>query len=167
MAVVRLFLDTSVLLGGLIDVGPSSKPCLALLDRAAGRKDVVGITAWHCCLEFYSVATRLPEEYRLDPGDALALLESEVFGRLEVVGLEPARRLEFLRASAREGVRGGRLYDAHIAEIARRAGSTVVATDNQRHFVMLERHGIRVATAAEALRQLRQPRRRSGARKKK
>jgi hypothetical protein len=29
-------------------------------------------TAWHCCLEFFSVATRLPPEYRLQVEDGVA-----------------------------------------------------------------------------------------------
>jgi len=40
-----------------------------------------------------------------------------------------------LRAAARDAIVGGRLYDAHIAEIARSAGAGVVVTDNRRHFL--------------------------------
>jgi hypothetical protein len=35
-------------------------------------------TAWHCCLEFFSVATRLPPEFRVSPRDAATLVEEEV-----------------------------------------------------------------------------------------
>src|SRR5687768_17612394 len=41
-------------------------------------------TAWHCCLEFFSVSTRLPPEFRLTPAHAARLLESEVFGRMGI-----------------------------------------------------------------------------------
>jgi hypothetical protein len=41
-------------------------------------------TAWHCCLGFFSVATRLPPEFRLRSADAIRLLEEEVFGRLTI-----------------------------------------------------------------------------------
>jgi predicted nucleic acid-binding protein len=44
---------------------------------------------------------------------------------------------------------GGRIYDAHIAEIARLAGARLVATENRRHFTPLLRHGIRVLVSAE------------------
>ncbi len=40
---------------------------------------------------------------------------------------------------------GGRIYDAHIAEVARECGAKVVVTDNARHFSGLARHGVRVA----------------------
>jgi hypothetical protein len=36
---------------------------------------------WHCCLELYSVTTRLPEEYRLEPEVALRFLREEIFPR--------------------------------------------------------------------------------------
>jgi predicted nucleic acid-binding protein len=48
-----------------------------------------------------------------------------------------------------DGVTGGRIYDAHIAAIARATGASVIVTDNRRHFVSALRHGIRVHTAAE------------------
>jgi len=60
----RHLLDTSVLIDGLVDVGPQSAPAQSLL-HAVAEKQLAGVgTAWHCCLEFFSVATRLPEEGR-------------------------------------------------------------------------------------------------------
>ncbi len=50
---------------------------------------------------------------------------------------------------------GGRVYDAHIAEIARLSGVKVVVTDNRRHFLSLARHGIRVLGAEEFARSTR------------
>lgn len=105
-------------------------------------------TAWHCCLEFYAVATRLPEEFRLSPADAGRLLEEELLGRLRVVELPVGARLGLVRHVVRERVAGGRLYDAHIAEAARRAGARLVVTDNVRHFSGLRAHGIPVLDSA-------------------
>jgi hypothetical protein len=106
-------------------------------------------TAWHCCLEFFSVSTRLPAEFRLQPGDALRLVEEEICGRLDVRDLPAGDRLTLLRAAVADGLAGGRIYDAHIAEVARAAGARVIVTDNRRHFVAALRHGIRVETPAE------------------
>lgn len=108
-------------------------------------------TAWHCCLEFYSVSTRLPAEYRLSPAAACRLLEDEVLARVTVCDLPPSERLKFLQAAAHERTAGERVYDAHIAEIARAAGAEVVVTDNRRHFIAALRHGIRVETPTEFL----------------
>jgi toxin FitB len=105
------------------------------------------LTSWHCCLEFYAVATRLPEEFRLAPADAVRLLDSEILGRFEVAQLSKERRLGFLRDAVLDRATGGRIYDAHIAEVARECGANVVITDNVRHFSGLTRHGLRVATS--------------------
>ncbi len=152
---VKVFLDTSVLLAGLIDFGPQSAPAQSLLHEIAEKRLPGAMTAWHCCLELYSVATRLPPEFRLPPADALVLLQEEVFGRLDVRDLPPPDRLPMLQAAAREGTAGGRIYDAHIADVARAAGATVVVTDNRRHFVSALRYDMRVETPAEFLTSLR------------
>jgi len=48
------------------------------MDAVANGQIERPLTAWHCCLEFYSVTTRLPEEYRLEPEIALRLLREEI-----------------------------------------------------------------------------------------
>jgi predicted nucleic acid-binding protein len=148
---VSIFLDTSVLLAGLVDFGPQSAPAQSVMHAVAERRVEEPATAWHCCLEFFSVATRLPPEFRLSPDDAIVLLQEEVFGRMAVHDLPAAERVPLLRAAARDAIIGGRIYDAHIADVARAAGATVVLTDNRKHFLSALRHGLRVETPAEFL----------------
>jgi hypothetical protein len=148
---VSVFLDTSVLLAGLIDLGPQSVPAQSILHAVAEEDVPRPGTAWHCCLEFFSVATRLPPQFRLQPADAVRLLECEVFGRMTVHDLPPGERAPMLRQVVEDRVAGGRVYDVHIAEIARAAGAKVVVTDNRRHFLAALRHGLRVETPGEFL----------------
>jgi predicted nucleic acid-binding protein len=148
---VSVFLDTSVLLAGLVDFGPQSAPAQSLLHTVAEKRIPAPTTAWHCCLEFFSVATRLPPEFRVAPSDAALLLQGEVFARMAVHDLPPGDRLLMLQAAARDGVAGGRIYDAHIAEVARAVAADVVVTDNRRHFLSALRYGIRVETPTEFL----------------
>jgi len=75
-----------------------------------------------------------------------------VFARLTVHDLPAADRLRLLQAAAQDGTAGGRIYDAHIAEVARAADAGVIVTDNRRHFLAALRHGIRVETPTEFLR---------------
>jgi predicted nucleic acid-binding protein len=154
----RPFLDTSVLLAGLVDVGPASHPAQQAMDAVAEGRVEGPCTAWHCCLEFYAVATRLPPEFRLRPVDALRLLESEVLARFDVQQLPASACGEFLRGAARDGSAGGAIYDAHIAEVAFRSGARMLVTDNRRHFTSLLRHGLRVLTTAEFVEELRKRR---------
>ena len=144
-----IFFDTSVLLGGLIELGESSFAAQKVMTAVADGRLRSVQTAWHCCLEFYAVSTRLPEEYRLSPGDAWRLIEEEVFVRFRVRQLPDRARRTFLSNAVDDRVAGGRIYDAHIAETARLAGAKTVVTENRRHFVGLLRHGVRVLTAAE------------------
>ena len=143
------FLDTSVLLAGLVDFGPQSAPAQEVLHAVAEERIGRASTAWHCCLEVYSVATRLPPEFRLTAADATSLIEEEIFGRMAVHDLPDDSQRSFLKALAQQNITGGRVYDAHIAEVARCAGVSVIVTDNRKHFLAALRHGIRVDTPAE------------------
>ena len=140
-----------MLLAGLVDFGPQSAPAQSILHAVAEKTLPSPGTAWHCCLEFYSVATRLPPEFRLTPEDANQLLRQEVFARLVVHDLPSAEQAGFFDGAAHERIAGGRIYDAHIAEVARIAGARVIVTDNRRHFVSALRHGIKVETPSEFL----------------
>lgn len=148
---VSVFLDTSVLLAGLVDFGPQSAPAQSLMHAVAEKRVTAPATAWHCCLEFFSVATRLPPEFRVAPSDAAVLLQEEVLSRMAVHDLPAADRMPMLRAAARDAIIGGRIYDAHIAEAARAVGAVVVVTDNRRHFLPALRYGMRVETPTEFL----------------
>jgi hypothetical protein len=149
-----VFFDTSVLLGGSIEMGSAGAPPHLLLDAVAAGKIRSPHTAWHCCLEFFAVATRLPAELRLTPTDAVHLIETEILKRYRVLQLPGNAYVSFLRDAPGERIAGGRIYDSHIAEIARRAACRTVLTDNRRHFTALLRHGIRVLSAAEAAAEL-------------
>ena len=143
------FFDTSVIVAGIIELGSDHAASQIVMDAIADGRFKGPMTAWHCCLEFYSVATRLPREFRITPDVALTLLEQEILARFHVHALPRNRRESFLRGLAHDAIAGGRIYDAHIAEIARHAGATVVVTENRRHFTQLLRHGVRVLTSKE------------------
>lgn len=153
--VTPVFFDTTVLLGGCIDFGRSSVDAQKILDDVTDGKIRDPLTAWHCCLEFYAVATRLPGGYRLAPHQAWRLLQ-DILTAFRVEQLPKEARLPFIEAAAGERVAGGRVYDAHIAEVARLAGAGVVVTDNRRHFAVLMKHGVRVLRVSEFAEEQRQ-----------
>lgn len=148
---MSVFLDTSVILAGLVDFGPQSAPAQSLMHAVAEKRIASPATAWHCCLEFFSVATRLPPEFRITPADAVTLLEEEVFARMAIHDLPGADRLAMLRGAVHDAIAGGRIYDSHIADVARAAGARVIVTDNRRHFLSALRYDLRVETPAEFL----------------
>ena len=149
--VAPVFLDTTVLLAGIIDMGEVSVAPQAALTAIASGRVKHPLTAWHCCLEFYSVATRLPPELRLRPADAVRMLDEEILARFAVVDLPAKERRRLLQDAACDSVAGGRVYDLHIAEVARVHGARLVVTENRRHFSSLLRYDIRVLATAEFL----------------
>lgn len=149
-----VFFDTSVLLAGLIDFGESSVAPIALLDRVARGEIERPQTAWHCCLELFSVATRLPEEFRLTPSDARRLVGEEILARFRVYDLPQEGRAALFADAATDAIAGGRIYDAEIGAVAVSAGARRLVTGNRRHFVSLLRRGMRVLTAEELLAEL-------------
>ena len=153
-ALAGCFLDTSVILAGIIELNPDHLAPQTVMDAVADGRLTDPMTAWHCCLEFYSVATRLPHEVRVQPAQAALLIEQEIMPRFHVHALPRNRREPFWSAAASDRIVGGRIYDAHIAEIARQVGAKMVVTENRRHFVQLLRHGIAVVTASELVEQL-------------
>jgi predicted nucleic acid-binding protein len=147
--VTPVFLDTTVLLEGLIDLGPQSRASRAILEAVAEGRLQKSQTAWHSCLEFYAVSTRLPEEYRLTPEDAERFIVEGILEYLEVLELPAKARRSFLAGAGGDRTIGGRIYDGHIAEIARLSGAKTVITGNLRHFRSLAAHGIRVLAPGE------------------
>jgi predicted nucleic acid-binding protein len=148
------FFDTSVLLAGIVELSSGAAPQQRIMAAVSEGHFERPMTAWHCCLEFFSVATRLPGEFRVTPDVAARLVEEELLGRFRVHGLPSNRRLAFVRQAVLDGISGGRIYDAHIAEIARGAGADVVVTDNRRHFIPLLRHGVKVLVSTEVVEEL-------------
>lgn len=139
----KVFLDTNVFVSGVLDASPDSA-CRAILEAIEARRLRACVTAWHCCLEFFSVTTRLPSEYRLSAEAAIALLKEHVFDRVDVVDLPVEEATLWLKKQGGSEVRGGLVYDAHIAQIAHLAGCVALVTQNLSDFRQVAPHGIEI-----------------------
>jgi len=146
--VKKVFLDTNVFVSGLLDVSADSA-CRSILEALEARRLRSCVTAWHCCLEFFSVTTRLPPEYRLSAESAIALLTEHVFDRVQVEGLPVEAAIPWLKRLGGSEVRGGLVYDAHLAHIAHRAGCATLVTSNLSHFRQVAPHGIEILSPTQ------------------
>jgi len=146
--VKKVFLDTNVFVSGLLDVSADSA-CRSILEALEARRLRSCVTAWHCCLEFFSVTTRLPPEYRLSAESAIALLTEHVFDRVQVEGLPVEAAIPWLKRLGGSEVRGGLVYDAHLAHIAHRAGCAILVTSNLSHFRQVAPHGIEILSPTQ------------------
>jgi predicted nucleic acid-binding protein len=82
--------------------------------------------AGHALAETYSVLTRLPGDARVDPVDAVALID-ENFAESVPLGVRAARAAH--REFARRGICGGATYDGLVALAAREHGAVLVTRD--------------------------------------
>ena len=139
----RVFLDTNIFVSGLLEVSADSA-CRDILVALANRRPRFGVTAWHCCLEFFSVTTRLPPDYRLSAETAIALLTEHVFNRVDVVDLKVEDAVAWLTNQAASKIRGGLIYDAHLAQIAARAGCAAVVTQDIADFRLVAPPGVEI-----------------------
>ncbi|WP_067436168.1 type II toxin-antitoxin system VapC family toxin [Nocardioides jensenii] len=101
--------DTSVLVPALLAWHP---------DHAACRRAVTGsvdTVPAHVLLECYSVLTRLPAPHRLAAADA-----AQAVGALpwKPLTLPAGRHRDIVMTLARDGIRGGAVYDALVAATA-------------------------------------------------
>jgi predicted nucleic acid-binding protein len=143
-----------VIVHALVDFGSRSVPARRVLTAASEGKLGRVQTAWHCCLEFYAVTTRLPDEFRLAPPMAASLVIDLLLPKFVVHDLPASGRIPLMKAAVAERVTGGRLYDSHIAEVARAAGARTIVTENWRDFMVLLPHGIRVTGADDVAKEL-------------
>jgi predicted nucleic acid-binding protein len=102
------------------------------LERRADAGEELRLAA-HSIVEAYAVLTRLPSRHRLNPSDALSLLESN-WGRTTLVHLTGREVWNALRRASTRGAVGGRTYDLLLAMAALKANASTLLTWNVRHF---------------------------------
>jgi predicted nucleic acid-binding protein len=114
--------DSSAIVAVFAPWHPLHEQTLAALD---GAHDLVA----HAELEAYSVLTRLPAPFRVDPKLAAEHLRASYPGARLV--LPSTQRTRLLGQLARADVSGGRTYDALIAATAMHHGRRLVSCDSR------------------------------------
>jgi len=137
------FVDTSCMIAAVCGWHKHHTEAAAEIERRLEDKERLA-TAAHALAEAYSVLTRMPAPHRLAPADALALLEGNFIDGASVLALDSDGYRSLLKRAGREGVSGGRTYDAIIAECAIRAHAATLLTFNALHFQGLDAAHIRV-----------------------
>ena len=119
------FLDTSALVGAVLEKHPEHAACLRALEACANP-----ISDAHPLAETFATLTGF---YRV-PSEAAAEL---TLGLQELVRVEALSLADYSTAIAEargRGIMGGGIYDSLHAAFARRKGATRVVTRNTGHF---------------------------------
>jgi len=127
---VKALLDTSVLVATFYS---DHEQHTASLDLFVGLNPKTGAAAAHSLAEVYSTLTGMPGKRRVSPEHALLFL-GDVRERLRIVGLGEHEYLQAIEGFAAEGVTGGAIYDALIAQCARKAQASAIYTWNVKDF---------------------------------
>ena len=127
---MKVFFDTSVLLPAFLEDHQHHEPSLSIFLKANKKN---GCCAAHSLAEIYATATRLPGKHRLS-GEQVMLFLENILERLTIIALTEEEYYQAIKASAANGVLGGTIYDALLAQCALKANAAVVYTWNTRHF---------------------------------
>jgi predicted nucleic acid-binding protein len=125
--------DSSCLIAAVCAWHEHHQAALDAIESRLGAEETL-VLAGHALAETYAVLTRLPSPHRLSPADAGALIQENFVKGAQLVSLPGLVYAALVRRLARDGVSGGRVYDAIIAESARRGRASTLLTFNPRHF---------------------------------
>lgn len=132
---MKLYLDSSVLVGSLVEDEPSHDLCLELLRR----KD---LTSWtHALAETFATLTGGRLGIRVPSAIATQLINESLLPRLQFVELSAAETMAAIGMSESAGVRGGAIFDYLHLIAARKSAAKYLYTLNVRHFAALSRSG--------------------------
>jgi predicted nucleic acid-binding protein len=126
-------IDTSCVIAAVCSWHEHHAAAAEEIERRLDRGEQM-IVAAHVLLESYAVLTRLPPPHRLAPADARTLIRANFADGASVVTLNGPDHVGLLDGLVAAGIRGGRTYDALIAECAGRSGAGTLLTLNPRHF---------------------------------
>lgn len=145
---MKIALDTSVLVAGLVEAHPEFERAALWLD-AADRAEIEVVWTVHAYAETWSVLSRLPLAERLEPSAVNAILDSFVGAHPpDTIGLDDYQSAA--TRCARAGVRSGAIFDALHLVVAERLQADALLTLNVKDFARLSPR-IRVLTPPGAL----------------
>lgn len=135
---MKVLLDTSVLVAGLVRAHPRHAQCRPWLTKMQA-EDLHLVLAAHSLAELHAVLTTLPVKPRISPRTALRLAQENQLrpppeGKAEVVTLSVDDYLTVLESAAHSALAGGIIYDALISRAAQKTQVDQLVTLNPDHF---------------------------------
>jgi predicted nucleic acid-binding protein len=130
---VRVLLDTSVLVAGLVEAHDRHAQAFAWIQEVR-HSETQGLISAHSIAEAYAVLSSLPVSPRISPSSSWALLEHSILPFVQAVELSAAEMQNVVQRLSRQGLSGGVVYDALIAEAASKGKAECIVTLNVNDF---------------------------------
>lgn len=143
---MKVLFDTSALVAAMVEGHPLHERSLAWLEKAR-RGALEYVVAAHSLAELYAVLSSYPTRPRLTPGVAARLVHDNVAAVANVVPLNAADYAAVVRAVAELGLSGGVVYDALVAQAARKTNAERLLTLNPRDFLRVWPEGAEIVIA--------------------
>ncbi len=136
--------DTSVLVSAVVAQLPRHSTAFASFSHYTGADHVAACTT-HTLAETYATLTALPLPRRIQPAEALKLIEANFIARLRVIDLTARDYEDALRRVASLGLASGVIYDALHLIAAERIGCERLYTYNLSRFNRLQSTRVQIA----------------------
>ncbi len=131
---MKAFFDTSVLVAAFLGDHERHEQSLNAL-LSFPRKEAAASV--HSLAEVFATLTGLPGKHRVG-ADQVMLFLADIRDRLTLVPLSEQDYLEAIKSAAERGISGGAIYDAVLAQCARKIKAEKLFTWNLRDFQRLD-----------------------------
>jgi predicted nucleic acid-binding protein len=138
---VDAFFDTTVLVAASEHSHPHFELALAVVKRVAGGHDRGFISA-HSIAEVYASLTRLPVQPRIQPVEAMRIVNDNILPHFTAIPLEHEDYLRALDVVGGGGFAGPKIYDALLLQCATRCKVKRIYTFNLTDFRKLASPGL-------------------------
>jgi len=133
---MKVFCDTSVLVAAFLQSHPHHSSARPVIERVKAGQDH-GFVGAHSLAETYAVLTRLPGGNQVAAAVAWQLITENILKDFTIVSLSSKEYTDTLGYAAKNGVEGGKTYDALLVAAAAKSGAERIYTTNVRHYQSL------------------------------
>lgn len=139
---MKVFCDTNVLVAAFLQNHPHHSRSRPVIERVKAQRDQ-GFVGAHSLAETYAVLTRLPGSSQVAAPVAWQLITENILKDFTVISLSAKEYTSTLENAARNGIEGGKIYDALLLAAAAKSGAEQIYTSDVRHFQSLANDQLR------------------------
>ena len=125
------FLDTSIFVSAFWKQHPNFESSFHLLSQS---KKYTFITSNHSLVEYYSVMTRIPLPFKIEPTLVYNLIKENILPHVHIFSLTEKETLAFLKQAGILQIPGGNIHDYYHFHVAKKKKVDAIITWNTKDF---------------------------------